>query len=178
MMPINGVRHGEISPLLPLPDSSKSPLFLPLPRPILPSADPWLQCTVGRVPFHHWTDPLCVTNTAVCSSVFTVTAITNNQSPFCPPKAPALHFPTASSSLRCTQLFNMSTVFICRIRLLLEVCAHYFHGAIKCSRINSIAHIALFVLLSNIVCTVACHECTADAPVDTLTDGPLIRTVT
>ena len=46
------------------------------------------------------------------------------------------------------------------------------------SKINSIAHIALFVLLSNSVCTVACQECTADAPVDTLTDGTLIRTVT
>ena len=28
------------------------------------------------------------------------------------------------------------------------------------------------------MCTVTCHQCTADAPVDTLTDGTLIRTVT
>ena len=147
----------RFSPLLPLPDSSKSPLFLPLPRPILPSADPWLQCTVGRVPFHHWTDPLCVTNTAVCSSVFTVTAITNNQSPFCPPKAPALHFPTAESKrLLLTSLHSTFQHVVCfhlQDQLVLEVCAHYFHGAIKCNEVKSTQLRTLHFLFSSaIVC--------------------------
>ena len=139
------------------------------------------------LPSLHWSaDVLRVTSNAVCSAqciaVFTVPAITNNQSPFCPPKAPALHFTEAI----CKRLllasyiwtFQQVDTFHLQQRIVLKVCEQHLCSVIKCSPSNWIGHTSVFALPSKIVCTVTRCECTADARVDTLTDGALIRTGT
>ena len=92
---------------------------------------------------------LHVTNNEVCSAqriaVFSVPAITNNQSPFCPLKAPASsaveHSPVQKTPPHFIALdFSVfhGVVYVCNICTLQS-------NAMQCSAINCIAHTSLFV---------------------------------
>ena len=123
---------------------------------------------------------LHVTNNAVCSTqriaVFSVPAITNNQSPFCPLKAPASSAVEHSPGISFLTLLHstfQSSMYVCNI-------CELHSNAMQCNQLHcTYIFVCTSLLCHDIVCTVTCHECTDDAPaVDTLTDLTLICNVT